>query len=195
MMRSVASMNELPPRPTSLAQQLLAGCVEKGDRVIDATAGNGHDTLFLAELVGESGRVLAFDIQEEAIVSARERIQAAGFSDRVTFHQASHASMADHGSEGSFAAVMFNLGYLPGADHEVATGSDTLIALEAATSLLGKGGALSVVCYPGHEGGDAEAAEVERWMAGLPANGWRVAKYGAIGTRRPAPFLLFGVKG
>lgn len=188
-------MNELPPRPTSLAQQWLAGCLGPGDRVIDATAGNGHDTVFLANLVGETGTVLAFDVQEEAIVSARDRVKAAGFADRVTFVHASHATMADHGSEGTFKAVMFNLGYLPGADHAVATGSDTLPALEAAALLLGKGGVLSIVCYPGHEGGDAESTDVEEWMSALPAKGWRVGKYGALGTRRPAPFLLFGVKG
>ncbi|RYD26611.1 MAG: methyltransferase domain-containing protein, partial [Verrucomicrobiaceae bacterium] len=81
-------MSPLPPRPTDLAQQIIRRIVSAGDTAIDATAGNGHDTLFLAELVGEEGRVLAFDVQEAAIGSSRARIFKAGFADRVEFfHQ------------------------------------------------------------------------------------------------------------
>lgn len=188
-------MNEfLPLRPVGLAQHFLTALLSAGDVAIDATAGNGHDTLFLAKAVGPQGEVLAFDVQEAAIVAARTRIEAAGYGDRVDFFQKSHAMMADHAEEGSVTAVMFNLGYLPGADHAVATGGDTLAALEAAVRLIKPGGALSVVCYPGHEGGDQEAAAVETWMSALPERGWRVVRYGAVGTRRPAPFLLFGTK-
>src|SRR5512137_106390 len=122
-----------PPRPTELAWTLLRGAVHAGDLVIDATAGNGHDTVFLAGCVGENGRVLAFDVQEAAIRSAMERVAAAGFSQRVEFHQVSHATMAIHAKPGSVAAVMFNLGYLPGDDHQLTTESaETITALEAA---------------------------------------------------------------
>ena len=184
-----------PPRPTSIAAGFLKDLIPAGACAIDATAGNGHDTLFLAETVGPEGKVLAFDVQEAAIVSTRARIETAGYGGRVDFFQESHATMAEHAAEGSVTAVMFNLGYLPGADHAVATGDDTLTALEAAVRLIKNGGALSVVCYPGHEGGDSEAVKVEAWMAALPERGWRVLRYGAIGTRKPAPFLLFAVKG
>ena len=186
-------MSHLPPRPTDLAQQIIRSIVSAGETAIDATAGNGHDTLFLAELVGAEGRVLAFDVQEAAIVSSRERILEAGFADRVEFFQQSHSALADHAAGGSVAVIMFNLGYLPGADHSVATGDDTITALEAAAGLIRGGGVLSVVCYPGHEGGGEEAIRVETWMATLPARGWRVAKYGALGTLKPAPYLLLAV--
>jgi tRNA1(Val) A37 N6-methylase TrmN6 len=188
-------MTEFPPRPTSVAQLLLLELLRAGDVAIDATAGNGYDTVFLAERVGAAGKVLAFDVQEAAIVSAQARVAAAGFSERVEFFCESHAMMERHVEKESVTAVMFNLGYLPGADHALATGSDTLAALEAAERLLKPGGMLSVICYPGHAGGDDEAAAVERWMTDLPARGWRVAKYGAVGTKRPAPFLLAGFKG
>lgn len=184
-----------PPRPTTVSALLFRDIIVPGDTAIDATAGNGHDTLFLAEAVGPEGRVLAFDVQEVAIASARARIGAAGYAGRVEFFQKSHAVMAEHAAEGSVAAVVFNLGYLPGADHTVATGDDTLTALETAARLIKNGGALSVVCYPGHEGGEDEAAEVEAWMISLTDHRWRVVKYGSIGTIRPAPALLFAVKG
>jgi len=180
-----------PPRPTALVQRMLGEIIREGDLVIDATAGNGHDTLFLAVCVGASGRVLAFDVQDAAIVAAREKITAAGFAQRVEFFQKSHERMGEHAENDSAAVVMFNLGYLPGEDHELTTQTETtLSALEAAAMILKAGGVLSVVCYPGHPAGALEAEAVEAWMTARAGEGWRVARYGAIGTRRPAPYLL-----
>ncbi|MGC4013987.1 MAG: class I SAM-dependent methyltransferase [Luteolibacter sp.] len=184
-----------PPRPTELAHRLLEEVLKPGDHVIDATCGNGHDTLFLARRVGVTGRVYAFDVQEAAIQSAGRLVESQDVAAQVEFHCESHARLAERAASGSIAAVMFNLGYLPGADHSIITCvSETLPALQAATSVLRPGGWLGVVCYPGHEGGDDEALEVENWMAALAPGGWRVARYGMLGTRRPAPFLLVAVK-
>ncbi|MEX1049340.1 MAG: class I SAM-dependent methyltransferase [Akkermansiaceae bacterium] len=185
-----------PPRPTALAQEILRGFVREGDRVIDATAGNGHDTIFLAECVGETGSVLAFDVQEAAIISARARVAHAGYSGRVGFFHESHEWLDRHVADGSVAVVMFNLGYLPGADHELTTEvAVTLVALEKSARALKPGGFLSVICYPGHPAGAAEAVAVETWLSVRASAGWRVVKYGALATRRPAPFLLLAGKG
>lgn len=182
-----------PPRPTELAWSLLRPAIRDGNLVIDATAGNGHDTVFLAECVGPQGRVIAFDVQHEAIRSAAQRVETAGFTQRVEFHVKSHVQMEEHAQPGSVAAVMFNLGYLPGADHGTTTVvAETIAAMEAAARLLKPGGVLSVVCYPGHEAGAEEARAVEEWMAARTSDGWRVAKYAMLGTLRPAPFLLVG---
>jgi hypothetical protein len=184
-----------PPRPTELAHTLLRNVIRHGDTVIDATAGNGHDTGFLADCVGPGGRVLAFDVQENAIRSARSRLEQAGMASRVEFHHACHTRMAEHAAAGTVSAVMFNLGYLPGEDHGLTTETpETLRALAAAAELLKPGGALSVVCYPGHSAGADEASEVETWMSSLASGGWRIAKYGMVGTLRPAPFLLHARK-
>lgn len=185
----------LPPRPTALAQLMLRDVIRTGDLAIDATAGNGHDTVFLADCVGAGGRVMAFDVQAAALVATRARVTAAGLLDRVGFFHESHAVMDARAAAGSVAVVMFNLGYLPGQDHRVITGpSSTLAGLNCAAGLLKPGGVLSVVCYPGHAGGEVEAAAVESWFAARVGSGWRVARYGAIATRRPAPFLLLGSK-
>ncbi len=182
-----------PPRPTTLAHTILRPMIQPGDVVIDATAGNGHDTLFLAECVCPAGKVLAFDVQEKALQVARERV--AEFSGRVEFHLESHVEMSRRAVHGTVAVVMFNLGYLPGEDHALTTETgETLRALEAAATVLRPGGILSIVCYPGHAGGGTEAEAAEHWMATQAETGWRVARYGAIGTRRPAPFLLLGTK-
>lgn len=150
-------------RATVLAHEVVAEAVQAGDIAVDATAGNGHDTVFLAGLVGDSGRVLAFDVQAAAIESSRARVEAAGLSDRVELFHESHARLAERVS-GGVAAVMFNLGYLPGADHAVITETDeTIRALDAAVSVLRPGGVVTIVCYPGHAGGDVEAAAVSDW--------------------------------
>jgi len=182
-------------RPTALAQLILRQQIRPGDTVIDATAGNGHDTVFLAEAVGEAGRVLAFDIQAAAIESTRARLAAAGLAGRVELIQESHARLGGRVGEGGVAAVMFNLGYLPGEDHALVTETEeTLAALAAAARALRPGGILSVVCYPGHPGGDAEAAAVDEWLLARAGERWVVTRHCAIGTRRPAPFLLLGTK-
>jgi tRNA1(Val) A37 N6-methylase TrmN6 len=187
--------SQFTPRPTSLAWTILRDAIRAGDTVFDATTGNGHDTVFLAECVGATGRVLAFDIQESAIRSARLKVDQAGFAPRVEFHQCSHARMAEHAAAGSVSAVMFNLGYLPGEDHETTTvASETLAGLHAAAGLLQSGGVLSVICYPGHQAGADEAVAVESWFKSQTDKGWRVAKYQMLGTVKPAPFLVLGGK-
>jgi predicted methyltransferase len=174
---------------------ILGEAIREGDLAIDATAGNGHDTAFLAERVGATGKVVAFDIQQEAIVSACSKITAMGIAERVEFHQLSHSRIGECVAPGTASAAMFNLGYLPGGDHSLATSAgETLAALEAAALTLKPGGILSVVCYPGHNGGAGEAEEVERLLHSWTGNGWRLAKYALQATLRPAPFLLIAAK-
>jgi ubiquinone/menaquinone biosynthesis C-methylase UbiE len=195
-MISDSAPNQSPPRPTALAWMMLRDWIRPGDTVIDATAGNGHDTVFLAERVGPTGKVLAFDVQDAAIAASRLRVEEAGTAARVEFHRCSHALMGKFAEAGSVAAIMFNLGYLPGEDHDLTTTtSGTLSALEAAGRLLRPGGFLSVICYPGHEGGMEEACSVESWLTAKSSDHWRLAKYAMLGTRRPAPFLLIASKG
>lgn len=174
---------------------LVKEALREGDLAIDATAGNGHDTAFLAECVGASGRVIAFDIQAEAIQQAGRHVGECGFADRVEFHQESHARITAHATPGTVAAVMFNLGYLPGGNHEIATVcSETLDAIHQAATALKTGGLLSIVCYPGHAAGHSEATAVEAHVTSLTHDGWRVAAYKHCGTQKPAPILLLAYK-
>lgn len=180
-----------PERPTARAHRELAAVIRAGDLVIDATAGNGHDTVFLAERVGEGGRVIAFDIQAEAIASTRVRLDAAGLVDRVTLVEGSHARISREAAPGSVAAVVFNLGYLPGSDHAVITRrEETLSATEQALEVLRPGGLLAIVCYPGHPGGDEESAAVLAWAQGLEGAAYGCELIRREDTLRPAPFLI-----
>jgi len=138
--------------------------VKPGDVVIDATAGNGHDTLFLAEVVGGQGQVHSFDVQYEALLSTRERLAKEVVEARIRYHLSCHARLRFHVTSAS--AVMFNLGYLPGTDQVTITRtSSTIEALQQASELLTPGGIITCVCYPGHPGGLEEAEAVMDWAS------------------------------
>lgn len=157
-------------RITDIAHLCLAPVLRSGDWAIDATVGNGRDTLFLAERVGPDGRVFGFDIQAGALSAAQRRL---GMRENVTLLHASHADMlrqlpAD--AAGRIAAIMFNLGYLPGGDKTViTTAATTIAALDVSLALLRGGGRLSAVVYPGHDGGAAETVAVRHFMSTRPA--------------------------
>jgi len=157
---------------THTAHQRLLPRLHEGDLAVDATAGNGHDTLFLARRVGVEGHVYAFDIQPQALEETGRRLQEAGMASRVTLLQAGHEEMERRlpaEVRGHLAAVMFNLGYLPGSDKQrVTTASTTLQALEQAVRLLAPGGLLSVLAYRGHPGGREEAEAVGERLSSLP---------------------------
>ncbi len=165
----------------ALVQQVhsaLAEIVGEGDCVIDATVGNGHDTLFLAQQVGVSGKVYGFDIQQAALDETWRRLQSEGVDARVSLYHAGHEAMAillPESIRGTVKAVMFNLGYLPGGDKQRTTAiSTTLAALEQAREMLAPGGVVSVLAYTGHPGGREEAEAVKRWAAALSPDYYEV---------------------
>jgi 16S rRNA C1402 N4-methylase RsmH len=156
---------------TDRARAAWTECLGPGDWAIDATVGNGHDALALAQLVGPSGRVFGFDIQAEAISATEARLAAAGIGN-VELFRCDHARMRDvlpQEARNRVAVVAFNLGYLPGGDHRVITQApSTLAALDASLELLRPGGLITVIAYPGHAGGDDEAQAVRAWLQAQP---------------------------
>jgi hypothetical protein len=179
------------PRATELAWEWVRQAVRPGEVVVDATAGNGRDCLMLARLVGPAGRVLAFDVQDVAVAATRRALALAGMDDgRVTVVHGSHARLAEHVGPGQVAAVMFNLGYLPGSDQRVVTEPAAALAgIEAGLGALRSGGVLTVVAYPGHAGGAGEAAAIIGRLARLDPAAWQVRVMRTHNTARPAPVL------
>ena len=103
-----------------LAAEALERVIGPGDTAVDATMGNGHDTLTLCRLVGPAGRVYAFDVQRDAVERTRERLRDAGMLDRASLFCLGHECMAEV-VKTPVTAVVFNLGWLPGGDHAVTT--------------------------------------------------------------------------
>lgn len=153
---------EKPIRITDYVKDRVAAILKAGDFAIDATAGNGHDTIFLAKLVGAKGRVVAFDIQQAAIERTAHRIQEHGLKNVELVHD-SHERIGDYIKVSSPKVVMFNLGYLPGGDKSVVTQAEsTVIALQSATNALAPGSAIAVTVYRGHEHGQYEYDRIYR---------------------------------
>ncbi|WP_088005565.1 class I SAM-dependent methyltransferase [Indiicoccus explosivorum] len=174
-------------RVLPFSKELLKQVVAPGDLVIDATAGNGYDTLFLAELVGPSGRVVAFDIQEAAIESTRQRVKDHSHVELVL---GSHSEL-DRFADRPASAVVFNLGYLPKGDHSIITKPDsTLEAITKSLDILKEGGLVLLAIYYGHEGGAEERDAVLSFVSGLPQKKYDVLRYGFINQQNSPPFLI-----
>ncbi len=151
-----------------LAARVFEDLIRPGDSVVDATLGTGQDCERLCGLVGDTGRVYGFDVQEAALARTRERLAAAGLIDRAKLFLSGHEHMAEHVPQG-VRLVAFNLGWLPGSDKQVTTRVDTTItAIKAALSLLAQNGVLVVCIYPGHEEGERELAAILDLVKSLP---------------------------
>lgn len=149
------------------AKEMIENAVFPGACVIDATMGNGHDTAWLCELVGESGRVYAFDVQQEAVDRTAERLEQAGLAKRATLFCLGHEHMAEAVHQQA-DAIVFNLGWLPGAEHGVTTQtSTTLQAVQAALTLLKEEAVMTICIYPGHEEGTRELHALLGWAKTL----------------------------
>lgn len=185
------------PSVLDFAHTLAARNLNPGDLAVDATVGNGHDTVFLARTVGGQGRVVGFDVQAEAIEETRRRVATEAPDASLRLVRAGHEAMANHLDErdhGEVGAVTFNLGYLPGGEHSITTEPDTTReALEVSTDLLRPGGVITIVAYTGHEGGTAEVEVVTEWLLTLPQEPFHALSYRFV-NRRNDPPQLFAVE-
>lgn len=154
-------------RLTEVAQHWLKDSLNEGDIVIDATLGNGFDAFFLASHIGESGHLYGFDVQEKAIQQSKQLLSNKHCGQSLFLHGHEHmGTMIPASNRGKIKAIMFNLGWLPGSDKRIITHTATTItALEQSIMFLMQGGKLSVMAYPGHDGGKAEAAHVIQWLS------------------------------
>ena len=174
----------------NVAHKLIGEALSPGAIAVDATVGNGHDTLFLLDRVGPSGKVFGFDIQASAIASTSIKTSA----DCLSLIHSSHALMDQKiptQYHGNISAIMFNLGYLPGGDKSIITqAASTLTALTVACRLLADGGIITVMAYPGHPGGDMETAQVNEWCEQLNPEQFDVRIFYSVGNRDTTPRLF-----
>jgi hypothetical protein len=203
-----------------LAQASIHRAVTPGGLVVDATAGNGNDTLFLAGLVGPAGLVLAFDIQPEALEKTRVALEKANLATRVRLFLTGHENIAAClqsnavpppvgqlaasltarspsdpalylSAKARVHAAMFNLGFLPGSTKEIATRPNTtLAALIGLLPAMLPGAVLSIHCYSGHDGGLEESKAVLDWAARQPETLWRIYRYETLNKKHGAENLI-----
>ena len=159
---------------TEVNKIFLDKIIEKGDVVIDATMGNGYDTVYLGNLVGENGKVYAFDVQEEALKSTRKKVERDNMTERVELILDGHENIDKYVKE-EVSCVLFNLGYLPRAKHMIITKPDTTLeAIKKSLSLLKPNGLVSIAAYIGHEGGLEEKDYICEYLNSLDQNEFNV---------------------
>ncbi|MEG2688282.1 MAG: class I SAM-dependent methyltransferase [Clostridia bacterium] len=159
----------------TLSHAIIKSQVKAGGFCIDATAGRGNDTAYLCSIVGKGGRVLAFDIQQEAIDSTKLRLEKEGYSAQLVLD--SHANMAKYAEENTVDCIVFNLGYLPSGNHNIFTSfSSSVNAITAGLQLLKHGGLMSVLIYYGGDSGYEERDALLPWLKTLDSAKYQVLK-------------------
>ena len=176
-----------------LAADILRAVLKPGDHAIDATMGNGHDTALLCSLVGPSGLVYAFDIQAAAVEATEARLSAEGYEKRAVLFHLGHERMSEMVKE-RVKAIVFNLGWLPGGDHQITTRTETTLSgIRQALELLQPLGMLVICAYPGHPEGGREKDAVTKLLSALSPREYNVLAHRFLNAGSGAP-LCFAVQ-
>lgn len=178
-----------------LQKKFILAHLGEGDFAVDFTMGNGHDTEFLSKTVGESGKVVAFDIQEKAICSTASRLRETGCPENWRLILASH-DRAREFIDRPIKAGMFNLGYMPGSGNKALTTMrrTTLPAVERAVGMLGSDAILLVAVYPGHPEGAAEGEELSKYFSSLSRFKYCVGQFRMMNSPTSPFFMICETK-
>ena len=181
-------------RVLAFAKKLLENAAGHGDIVVDGTIGNGHDTLFLAELVGKNGIIYGFDVQEAALLATEERLREYNVHERAVLIKEGHETLSTHISKehhGKIKGAIFNLGYLPGSDKTITTKADTTIAaIKQLLEIMAPEGIIVLVIYHGHPEGALERDELLTFCRQLDQKKARILQYQFINQKNNAPFII-----
>ena len=176
-----------------IIKRVISENVREGDICIDATAGRGNDTLFMAQLVGESGHVTAFDIQQDAVDSTKKLLEENGVSHRADVLLKSHSEMDALFDEGSVSCITFNFGWLPKGDHSVSTKKETSIeAIEKGLRLLKKDGIMTLIIYYGRDTGFEERDAILEYLPTIDSEKYTVLEMPFVNRPNcpPIPIII-----
>ena len=187
-----AAIPMIPRNAVEAARLFLAPALDEAGCVVDATAGNGHDVLFLCQQTQPDCRVWAYDIQTAAIAVSTALLNRHGFGAKARLVHSSHANIAAYIREPVDVAI-FNLGYLPGQDHAVTTEPEALAeALAGLRTLLASGGRIAIVAYPGHEPGRREVEFLEAYLSAWPQQSFTIGRLSFINQKND-PAILYTI--
>ncbi|MFT8319799.1 MAG: class I SAM-dependent methyltransferase [Bacillus sp. (in: firmicutes)] len=176
------------------ARSLLKKSVTTGDIAVDATMGNGHDTLFLAKLVGETGKVFSFDIQQEALIATENKLTEHKLNDVAVLSLNGHEqikAIIPESYYGKITAAIFNLGYLPGGDKNiVTTAQTTILAIEQLLDIMAVEGIIVLVIYHGHPEGQLERDEILSYVETIDQQSAHVLQYRFMNQVNNPPFII-----
>lgn len=173
-----------------LSRYIMEDKIHEGDTVIDATCGNGHDSLLLSSLAGEKGRLYCFDISLAAVETTKKRLAAESHFRNYYIINDGHENMDKYISEG-VKSVVFNLGYLPGGDHSIiTTPQNTITALKKSMEILAPGGIVIMTVYYGHPGGNTEKEKIIEYAGTIDSTLYTVIKTEFINQANCPPLLI-----
>ena len=173
-----------------LAHSFWKKIVSPGDTVVDATCGNGFDSLILAKLAlhNNQGHLFCFDIQNQAIEATKGKLKE---YPQVTYIHGSHSTIKEVLQDTQAKLIVYNLGYLPGAAKSITTKhTSTLESIEKALLCLCPGGVISITCYPGHDEGKIEESVIMQFCKSLSPANWGVSSH-SWPNRNNHPHLIF----
>ncbi len=180
--------------PVQESHVIISRILTEGDYAIDATAGNGNDTLFLKKCVGSDGKVFAFDIQKSALLTAENLLKKYNLFENIELINSGHQYLAENIPSiytGNIKAVLFNLGYLPGGNKSIVTQPKTSIdGITQALTLLSINCLVSIIYYTGHSGGKTEFDEIMKYLKSLNQKNYSVTHYKASDKLINPPGLL-----
>lgn len=172
----------------AFSKKLLKEVIDKNSIVVDATAGNGNDTLFLAKTSAK--KVFAFDVQNQATTNTNDLLEKNNLADKCEVILDSHENF-DKYIEENIQAVVFNLGYLPNADHTITTQAETTLnAIKKFITKLNIGGRIVIAVYWGHENGKVEKDALLKELSQLDQKEIEVLVYQFINQKNNAPFII-----
>lgn len=184
-----------PLNSLGLTHQFMAAHIKEGAFCIDATAGRGRDTLFLCGLVGESGRVLALDIQPQAVASTRLLLEQNGCAPRAQVVQDCHSRLGEYAAPDTVDGIMFNFGWLPGGDHTAFSQPETsLAALDCALTRLRVGGVMTLCVYYGRDNGTAERDAILAWLPTVDNRRYTVIRGDFANRTGDVPIPIFIIR-
>ena len=182
-------MSNIIRSTTQTALLFISQYLHNGDTVVDATCGNGHDTLALAKM--GAGKIYAFDVQETAITNTESLLTKENIPlSNVHLILDSHANMCNYIKE-KVQVIVFNLGYLPSANKSIITSSEsTITAVKEAMKLLKKDGLICISMYSGHPGGQEEKQSLLDFAESLDERTWHTAYINMRNQRKNPPEIL-----
>lgn len=192
-MRKVAARKSFSA--LDIIKRVITETVKEGDICIDATAGRGNDTLLLCNLVGESGHVTAFDIQQDAVDSTKQLLEENGVSHRADVLLKSHSEMDTLFEENTVSCITFNFGWLPKGDHTVFTKKETSIeAIEKGLRLLKSGGVMTLIIYYGRDTGFEERDAILEYLPTIDSSKYTVVEMPFVNRPNCPPIPVVIIK-
>lgn len=178
-----------------IVHKILKMHIKPGDFCIDATCGNGHDSVYLCELCGKSGKLISIDIQEDAVTATKKALAENGFENMCDVVCSSHSKIDKFAKPNSVDCIVFNFGWLPGGNHEIFTRAESSIpAIEKSLDILKPGGLLSLCVYYGRNNGYSERDAILDFVKNLDVAKYNVIKCDFMNRANDPPFPIFIVK-